>query len=185
MNSVNHQFMEFSSKVFKRYVRTTMYPIGGKRLNPRNTQNTYEVIDFLLATSPDNYEYTPQIDANSGSVVKTDVKQVAFDYNQEVLELYSEDEYKVFQRLNKELLSDGALIEYDEEAPVVDFVNTLSDADIKKLVRLKTKSIFEGKIKELTSVRTLKLVMTALEETDAPMSYAKIVRERENELNKN
>ncbi len=102
-----------------------------------------------------------------------------------MLELYSEDEYKAFLRLNRELLSDGVLIEYNEEAPVIDFVNTLSEADIKKLVRLKTKSVFEGKIAELTSVRTLKLVMAALEETDAPMSYAKIIKERENELNKN
>jgi len=183
MKSINHQFLEFNQQVVKRYVRTTIYPIGGLRLNPRSDK--FDVIEFLLATPEDNYSYTPNVDPQGGAVISTDVKQVKFDYADEVLELYTTEEVGLFQRLNRELLVDGALVEYDDTAPEIDLVNTLSDGDIKRLVRLKTKSTFESKIKEITSIRTLKLVMAALEDTDAPMSYAKIVKERENELNNN
>ena len=143
-------------------------------------QDTILIMNFY-----NTFWYKTDIDPNGGAVTKTTVKQEKFDYEQEVIELYSEDELKLFQRLNRDLLVNGDLVEYNDKAPVIDLVNTLSDTDIKKLVRLKTKSIFEAKVKELTSLRTLKLVMAALEETDAPMSYAKIIKERENELNKN
>lgn len=182
MESINHQYMQFGNQVVKRYVRTTTYPIGGKRYNP--FADKPEVIDFLLATPADNFTYTPEVDPNGGGVVKTVVTQNKFDYDTEVVELYSDDEVKMFQRLNRALLEDGALIEYNDAAPIVELKNTLSTTDINKLVKLKTKTIFESKIAEITSVRTLKLIMAALEDTDAPMSYAKIVRERENELNK-
>ena len=176
--------MEFNNQIVKRYVRTTTYPVSGRRLNPRNKQNPFEVIDFLLATPSDNFDFNVEVDPAGGAVTKTTLQQNKFDYEHEVLELYTDEEVKMFQRLNRDLLTNGDLIEYDDKAPDVDLVNTLSDAEIKKLVRLKTKSIFESKVNELTSLRTLKLVMDALEETDAPMSYARIIRERENELNK-
>lgn len=176
--------MEFGNQIIKRYVRTTVYPVSGRRLNPRNKVNPFEVIDFLLATPADNFNFNVETDPNGGGVIKTTLAQTKFDYEHEVIELYTDEELKMFQRLNRDLLTDGDLIEFDEKAPEVDLVNTLSDADIKKLVRIKTKSVFEAKINELTSLRTLKLVMDALEETDAPMSYAKIIRERENEFNK-
>ena len=183
MNSTNHQFIGFDSKIVKKYVRTTIYPVSGRRLNPLNRDNPDEVIDFLLATPADNFKYDVETDPNGGATIKTTVSQAKFEYEQEVVELYSDDEVRLFQRMNRELLVNGDLVEYDEKAPEVDLVNTLSDTDIKKLVRLKTKTIFESKVKEITSLRTLKLVMAALEETDAPMSYAKIIKERENELN--
>lgn len=183
MNSNNHQFIGFDSKIVKKYVRTTIYPVSGRRLNPLNRENPNEVIDFLLATPADNFKYDSEIDPNGGAVVKTTVSQGKFDYDYEVIELYSDDEVRLFQRLNRELLQRGDLIEYGEKAPVVDLVNTLSAAEIKKLANLKTKSIFAGKIHEITSPHTLKLILAALKEADAPMSYAGIIKEREDELN--
>ena len=112
--------MGLDDKIVKRYVRSTIYPVSGRRINPINHENQHEVIDFLLATSVDSFSYKTDIDPNGGAVTKTTVKQEKFDYEQEVIELYSEDELKLFQRLNRDLLVNGDLVEYNDKAPVID-----------------------------------------------------------------
>jgi hypothetical protein len=180
MDSRNHQYMQFSDQVKRRYVKTRIEPITGWRLNPENAVNPNERIDFLLATPDSNVNVTPY-----GEGQATKVEQTGFTYEAEVLELYSDNEIRSFERMNRLLIENGLLVEYSETAPEVDRVNALSDIEIRKIARLKTKDAFTRRVAGITSTHTLNTLLEAVEDADAPMSYAKIIKERVNELNKN
>ena len=180
MKSMNHQFLEFSDQVLKRYVKSGIEALTGYRLNPRNAVNPNERIDFLLATPEENVQFTPYGDGEP-----TKVKQVNFSYEDEVLELYTAMEVKSFERMNRLLIENGLLIEYSDQAPEVEKTNVLSDAEMNRLARTKTFAIFKEKVNKLTSVHTLNSLLELMDTIDTVTnSQMKTVRERIHELQK-
>jgi hypothetical protein len=178
MKSMNHQFLEFSDQVLKRYVKVGIEALTGYRLNPRNAVNPNERIDFLLATPEENVQYTPY---NDGEPTK--VKQVKFSYEDEVLELYTAMEVKSFERMNRLLIENGLLVEYSEQAPEVDKVNVISDTELNRLARTKTLALFKDKVNKLTSIHTLNSLLDLMDNIDTVTNaQMKAVRERINEL---
>ncbi len=179
MKSVNHQFLEFSDDVVARYVKTTLQPLTGYRLNPRNSVNPNERLDFLLATPEDNVEYTPY---NEDSTTK--VKQTKLTYEDEVLELYSALELKAFLRMNRLLLENGFLAEYSEEAPQLDLSNALTDKEVRRIAQMKTTLLFKERLATLTSVHTLQAILNVMESLDdVKYAHVKLVRSKIDELN--
>ena len=180
--SVNHQFLEFSEQVKKRYIKTRLEPLTGWRLNPRNAVNPNERMDFLLATPEENLDIVPY-DTN-GSGQPTQHKQVRFSYEDEVLELYTEFEVRAFERMNRLLIENGLLIEYDAEAPAINKANVLSDAEIIKIANLKTVTALKKRLAEITSIETLKTLLDKMQEIDTTtMAHVRAVKERINEFN--
>lgn len=178
MKSVNHQFMEFSDQVIKRYTKARLQPLTGWRLNPRNTVNPNERIEFLLATPEQNVEFTPY-----GEGEPTKAKQVIFTYEDEVLELYTAIEVRSFERMNRLLIENGLLVEYNDTASAVNTANTLSDAELRKIAKLKLISAFKIRVNELTSIYTLESLMNIMETIDTvTVAQMKAVKERINEL---
>jgi hypothetical protein len=181
MKSVNHQFLEFSDQVVKRYTKSRLYPITGWRLNPRNAVNPNERLEFLLATPENNVEFTPYDQEGNGEPTK--VKQVAFTYEDEVLELYTEMEVRSFERMNRLLIENGFLVEYDSTSPAVNKVNTLSDVELRKIAKLKMLTTFKQRIKELTSIYTLEGLLEIMDSIDTvTIAQVKAVKERINEI---
>lgn len=178
MKSVNHQFMEFSDQVIKRYTKARLQPLTGWRLNPRNTVNPNERLEFLLATPEQNVEFTAY-----GEGEPTKAKQVIFTYEDEVLELYTEIEVRSFERMNRLLIENGLLVEYNDTASAVNTANTLSDAELRKIAKLKLISAFKLRVSDLTSVYTLESLMNIMETIDTvTVAQMKAVKERINEL---
>lgn len=178
MKSINHQFLEFSDQVVKRYTKSRLQPITGWRLNPRNAVNPNERLEFLLATPEANVEFIPYGDGEP-----TKVKQIKFSYEDEVVELYTEVEARSFERMNRLLIENGLLIEYNDTASAVNTVNTLSDAELRKIAKLKLISAFKTRVNELTSIYTLESLMNIMETIDTvTVAQMKAVKERINEL---
>ncbi len=176
MQSINHQFLEFNDQVVKRYTKARLQALTGYRLNPRNAVNPNERIEFLLATPEANVEYTPYGDGNP-----TKVKQVKFSYEDEVLELYTEQEVRSFERMNKLLIENGLLIEYSDVQPSVNKVNTLSDVELRKIAKMKLLPAFTLRVNELTSQYTLESLLEVMETVDTVTNaQMRIVRERIN-----
>ena len=179
MKSDHHQFLEFADQVKKRYIRRRIEPLTGYRLNPRNAVNPNERIDFLLATPDEDVSITPWEEGKP-----TEVKQTKFNYENEVLELYTDTEVKAFERMNRLLFENGLLVEYEEQAPEIDKVNVLTNSEIHRLVKLRTTELFRQRIKELSSVFTLQELLKAMEVyEDTKHSHMKIVQERINDIN--
>ena len=180
MNSINHQFLEFSDQVIKRYTKARLQPITGWRLNPQNAVNPNERIEFLLATPESNVEYTPYGDGEP-----TKLKQIKFTYEDEVLELYSEQEVRSFERMNRLLIENGLLVEYSDTASAVNTANTLSDVELRKIAKLKLLTSFKTRIADISSVYTLESLITVMESIDTvTVGQMNAVKERINELRK-
>ncbi len=181
MKSINHQFLEFSDQVVKRYTKARLQPLTGWRLNPRNSVNPNERIEFLLATPVDNVQFTPYDQDGSGEPTK--VKQTKFTYEDEVLELYTDNEVRSFERMNRLLIENGLLVEYSDTASAVNKVNTLSDVELRKIAKMKLISAFKARIAELTSVYTLESLLEVMDTIDTvTMAQVKAVKERINEI---
>jgi hypothetical protein len=174
MQSKNHQYVELSEQVVKRYVRTTLEPITGQRTDPLNPTIR---VDWLLATPDKNYTYIPYTPEHT-----TQVRQDAFTYEDEVLELYSPAEVRVFQQLNRSLIEAGKLKEYTDVAPVIDTSNALTDIQVIKLASIKQLPAFRKELTAITSPQTLERVKAMAEALDRPTSIVKAVETRMEEI---
>lgn len=167
--SNNHQFIQYSDRVVKRYIRTRNQAVTGYRQDPHRPENR---IDFLLMSPESDFDVVWK----DGEEV--DVVRKNFDYDNEVIELYSDNEVKMFQRWNRMLIENGILTEYSEEAPALDVSNVLSDATVNEIAATKNLLAFRKRLESINSVDSLKRVLSAVENLDRPYSIAKAVQER-------
>lgn len=178
MKSINHQFIEFSDQVIKRYTKARLQPLTGWRLNPRNAVNPNERLEFLLATPENNVEFIPYGDGEP-----TKVKQTKFSYEDEVLEIYTEIEVRSFERMNRLLIENGLLVEYNDTASAVNTANTLSDVELRKIAKLKLITTFKTRINDLTSLYTLESLLGVMNTVDTvTVAQMNAVKERINYL---
>lgn len=176
--SINHQFLEFSDQVKKRYIKRDINALSGYRLNPRNATNPNDRIDFLLVTPEKSLRITGYGDGNP-----TKHEQVDLSYEDEVLELYTDFEVRAFERMNRLLFENGLLIEYDAEAPAINKTNIITDAEIVRLANTKSISALKKRLMEITRVEALKTLLEKMEDVDtATVAHLRAVRERINEL---
>lgn len=174
--SVNHQFIAFDNKIVKRYAKTTIGILTGYRLDPNRPENR---LDWLLASPNQSFQVVWE-DGQAPKIIRTH-----FSYDDEVLELYSETEVKLFERLNKAAIESGALKIYTEEAPVVDTTNMMTDEEVESIAITKQIPSIKKKIAGINSIVTLKRILEAVEKHDRPMSVAKAIQDRINELSTN
>jgi hypothetical protein len=73
MSSTNNIFPELEGKIFKRYSKVPVHMLSGMRPDPYETRKS---ITWVLQTKDTNYN------------IKT--KKVEFEYEDEVIELYSQ-----------------------------------------------------------------------------------------------
>lgn len=172
MPSTNHQFIEFDEQIKKRYVKTIPGLLTGNRLDPHRPENR---LHWLLHTPANSFAYD-----RTETGVKA--RRIAFDYNAEVVELYSDTEVKLFERLNKAAIESGVLVEYTEASPGIDTTNVLTDEEILEVAKLKQTTAFNKRIDSFTSLHTLERIEKALDDLDRPASFGKIVREKKREL---
>lgn len=174
MQSKNHQFIELSDKVVKRYVRTDIAPITGMRLDPVNPTIR---LDWLLATPEENYDFIPFTSEKTTQAV-----QKTFSYHEEVIELYSAQEVRVFEQLNRQLIQAGKLKEYTDTAPALDTSNALTDLQVIKLASIKQLPALKKELLHITSPQTLERIRATAEALDRPTSIVNAVNTRIQEL---
>lgn len=174
--SHNHQFIAFDSQIVKRYAKTTVGILTGYRLDPYRPENR---LDWLLASKNSSFQVVWE-DGQQPKTIRT-----GFNYEDEVIELYSDIEVRLFERLNKNAIESGALKLYTESAPAVDMSNLLTDDQIEAIATIKQIPSIRKKIAGINSPITLKRILEAVEKHDRPMSVAKAIQSRINELSAN
>lgn len=157
-----HQYPEYSDRVIARYQKTIPCKIAGLRLNPHDDLTR---IDFLLESQEDNYE--------DGSVV--------FNYRDDVVELYSEKEARMFKSLNGKLFEEGSIVEYNDKPAEVKMENALTDAEVKALAKYGTREKFAEKLKEFDSWVPVSRILAQLDE-NSPVWRRDILMKRLEEL---
>lgn len=162
--SINTIIVEFDQSVYTRYKKTTMGGISGKRLDPHTKQR----IDFLLISDWKNYT----LETNT----------LKFNYDTDVIEIYSADEDRVFRILNAYLFQNGMIAPYDGSRDLAGMGNALSDAEISDIAASKNHLSFKKKIREINSVTTLHRIKDVTERADRPVSFIRALEERIKEL---
>jgi hypothetical protein len=128
--------------VYKRYAKVPIHIVAGDRVDPHDATKN---VGWTLSTSENSFDFSTK-------------KRSAFVYEDEVIEIYSELEDKLFKRLNKNLFVNGLLKEYNESDLLPDFGNFLSDKEIDDIVESKSVADFQNSLQKLTSEETLKRV---------------------------
>jgi hypothetical protein len=139
--SKNNIYPAFET-VYKRYAKVPIHIVAGSRVDPQdNTKN----VGWTLSTKEENFNIEKQ-------------SRSEFVYEDEVIEVYTPIEDKMFQRLNKSLFSLGLLKEYDQESLPPDMKNFLNDSDVLEIVEMKSLAELAKRLQQLTSVATLQRV---------------------------
>lgn len=162
--SYNHQFIQFEP--IKRFVKTVTHRVTGYRLDPSKTENQ---IDWLLSTPDSNFNFETK-------------KVKGFDYEEEVLELYTAAEVKLFERLNRKLIEEGTLKVYTGDRDVVDLSNMLSDEEVDEVAGIRQTPAIKKRLQTITSIASLNRIKTAAEELNRPLSIIKAIDERINDF---
>lgn len=169
--SHNHQYIEHSGNIKKRYVKTVPFMISGTRINP-NGITPNERVDFLLKTEEPQFDF--------------DKKKInGFNYSDDVLELYSDLEVRLFERLNKETIEAGYLKEFIGDTDSVDTSNLLKDEEIDELVKIKLPNVLKGKLKHITSAVTIERCLDRAKELDRSYKIIATIEDRLAELKSN
>lgn len=174
--SHNHQFIAFDDKIVKRYAKTTINILTGYRLDPYRPENR---IDWLLSSPNKLFEVVWE-DGKEPITLRT-----GFSYEDEVIELYSDVEVKLFERLNRAAIENGALKIYTDSAPDIDTTNFMTDSEVEEIAVTKQLSSIKKKVADIYSILTLKRILASVEKHDRPMSIAKAIQDRINELSTN
>jgi hypothetical protein len=175
--SKNHQFIEFDQQVVERWIKTVSHMVSGKRLNPYKPS---ESIDFVLRTNPTNFDFTK---LNKKDFPDSSSK-VTLVYEDEVLELYSDNEARLFRRFNKTLIERGLIRLYDGEASGVDTTNSMSDADLEAIANLSPITAYKKQLYGISSPVTVGRLIAVLARLDKSASYIKAAEEHLLTLNK-
>lgn len=164
--SKNHQFIAFQDHVVARYVKVGLNSITGWRLDPYDSRKR---IDFFLSTPEKNFDFTTKM-------------VTGFTYDDEVLELYSEEEHKAFQRYNRLAIESGIFKPYLGEAEKLDDTNLLDDTQIEEIAKIPNLKALEKRLRDLTSVVTLDRILEMMQELGRKDSFRHLVMTRKQEV---
>lgn len=164
MSSQNHQFAEFADSVYSRYKKTSAGAVSGIRSNPNEPNKR---ISWLLESNASKFNI--------------DTKRIEFDYDTDVIELYSAQEDKVFKALNPYLFMMGLMAPHNIAREAI-ISNALDDEEILKIAALKNTLQFTKRIKSIDSTNTLRRIQDTVINKNRPYSFVKAVAERITEL---
>lgn len=155
MASVNVQYPQLLKQPVARFERAIISGVSGRRLNPQGLA----VVEFLIQPNDPS------------------------DYDEAILELYSDEELAVFKRLNRPLFEQGLLVPFEGDRTAVGMVNIMTDAQIEEVISqsLTIKDI-GLKVQPITSVFTLDRFIKIAVEMGKTSRYVKVIEDRKKEL---
>ena len=145
IKSRHNVYPEFSDQIYERWKKTTVHAVAGWRLDPHKPDSR---ISFVLMSREDDFNF--------------ETRHLAFVYESEVVELYSERESRLFTSLNKAAIQSGSLVLHEEKTPDVDTSNALTDHDIAEILAIKAPATLKARLKKITAVAALNRIKAAL-----------------------
>lgn len=148
--------------VYKRYAKVPIHIVAGDRVDP---QDSTKNVGWTLSTKEDNFSIETQ-------------KRTEFVYEDEVIEIYSALEDKLFQRMNKSLFSRGLLKEYDQESLPPDMANFLNDSEILEIVEIKSLTELAKRLQLITSLTTLQRIRESAVSLNKTVKKVQVIDDR-------
>lgn len=155
--SYNIQYVEHKDRVKAKYVKTKPHMVAGVRIDPNDNKSR---IEFLIRTPEKDFDFDKK-------------QQKYFSYEDEVVELYSDAEVKIFSRANKVLIEAGILIPFEGKEQEVRLENSQTDEQLKQLLKEPLD------LSSITSKVTLERLLSLAEEMNIPV---KVVRQIETKI---
>lgn len=166
MQSVNNIFPDLEDKIYSRYRKAAVCMIGGVRGDPY--KGGYHRLEYVLKSKFDNFN--------------PETGEVTFSYSDDIIEIYSADEDKLFRQLNASAIKQGSLVPYAQAREEVDMSSALPDEEIAELAGAKNLLNFKKRVSEITSLITLRRLVTAVKNADRTYSFINVVETRIKEL---
>jgi hypothetical protein len=163
--SINNIYPELEDKVYVRYAKVPIHIVGGTRLDPHDLRST---IPWVLKTEPEDFD------------AKT--KSLTFQYESEVIELYSKRELDTFLRLNANLIKKGLLKEYAGTKDTVSLSNSVSDEELQEVVALRSNQDFMDALSKFDSRQTLLRIKEIATEAGKSVKRIQLIDARIEEL---
>lgn len=161
-------YHELADKVVRRYAKVPVHMVSGNRIDPYDHKNT---VSWILATDPDNYDMVN--------------KKLKFNYEDEVIELYSQYEADAFVRLNKRLIERGLLKVYTGSGESVDETNTMSDDQLVQILSIRSNDDFALEVTKLSSSFTLVRLKQLAVDLNKSVKRVQLLEDRIKQLNDN
>ena len=158
--SKHNIYPAFSDRIVARWKKVPIYVVSGWRIDPYKPERQ---ITFVLRSEEKYYDFA------SG--------KLSFNYETDVIELYSEDEKRVFVQVNRAAIQSGLLVPYNESIQSTDLTNALTDEELSAIGKIAQLTKFKDRINTITSIHTLKRVFDYIPDT-RPRTFDKAVRDR-------
>lgn len=148
--SMNNILITANNPPLYKYAKVIPSKLSGLRLDPV----TYQEIPFLLRSKGD------------------------FDYEHDVIELYSEREHKHFLQVNRVFIKSGFLKEYHGESDPEDLTNVISDEEVERIASTRTLMALKKALADITSPITLDRILQMAKHIGRPLSIISLIEER-------
>lgn len=157
-------YPEFSDQVIARYRKVVTCAIAGTRLDPHDTTRR---LTFLLESDEKDFD--------------VEKRQLAFNYDNDIIELYSDIEMRMFRALNKPLFAQGMIAPYEDAPEPISMANVHTDEDLKKMLVARSKADLSRNIAEITSWATIGRLIMLLTPND-PQWKKTLLEEKQHSL---
>ena len=141
----NNIYLELEGSVYKRYEKVPINIVAGLRANPLDTKLQ---VGWSLTTDEEDFSIKEN-------------RRLAFVYETEVIEIYSEMEDRIFRRLNKSLFDKGLLKVHEGLTPEYDFANFITDEQVGEIINIRTMDEFKNKLDVYNSLSKLSRIKDA------------------------
>jgi hypothetical protein len=160
--SIHNIYPEFADRVLERWQKAIVGTVAGKRIDPY-TENAR--VDFLLITKEHNFDIA--------------TRKVAFVYEDEVIELYTEREVTVFRALNKAAIENGLLKPFEDAPPEVNDTNIYTDAQLLAILNEKNMPTYKGMLKKITAIPVLDRMETLITDDHRQWVLKELIKRRD------
>ncbi len=162
----NNIYLTMNHDVHRRYAKVPVNIVAGLRPDPVDPRIQ---VGWTLNTAESDYDLATK-------------RRINFVYENEVIEIYSEAEDRVFRKLNQALLNAGLLREYVGTAETEVSANFLTDDQVLEIVNIRSIADFKRELQAITSPVTLQRVKERAEDSNVTVSKLKALDARMQEL---
>lgn len=124
----------------------------------------------------------PDSGVQVGFVLESDDDPDTFDYDREVLELYSDKEHKFFKQANRRLIEEGLLAPFNGTADDVKLNNLVSDEELEEVVSTSNQAELKARLTKYDSPITIERALTLAKEMGRPRRILSVIEARKSDL---
>lgn len=124
----------------------------------------------------------PESGAQVGFVLESNEDPDTFDYDTEILELYTDKEHRFFKQANKKLIEEGLLKPFSGTAEDVQLNNLVPDEELEDVVSTSNQAELKARLTKYTSLVTVERALSLAKEIGRPRRILTVIEQYKAEL---